>query len=102
MVVDVLDDVEDAELMASLRPDFGQQFGIKVRAVGDDDLRGKAVIFEISQEAAHVILIVGGNQSEGDGKIADRVGGQAAACDGRGAVRRCTSVPEKLSRVHWR
>jgi len=36
--VDVLEDVEDAELMAGLGPEFGEEFGVEIGAVGDDDL----------------------------------------------------------------
>lgn len=60
-IVDVLDDMEDAELVAGVRPDLGQQFGVEVGAIGDHDFWGKAVIFEVFQEAAHVVLVVGGN-----------------------------------------
>src|ERR1041384_2779108 len=74
-LIDVLDDVKDAELMLCLGPDFGQHFGIDIGAVADDDFGGKTMGAEIAKEAAHVLLIVGGNQGEGDGKIAERIGG---------------------------
>jgi len=36
--VDVFEDVEDAELMAGMGPEFGEEFGVEGGAVGDDDL----------------------------------------------------------------
>ena len=75
-VVDVLDDVKDAELMTGVGPEFGQHGGVEVRAVGDDHVGQEAVVLEVVQEAPHVVLIVGRNQGEGDGEIAQRVGGQ--------------------------
>src|SRR5262249_7844486 len=58
MVVDVLDDMENAQLVSCLGPDRRQHFRIQVRAVADHDLWGKSPVLEIVQEAAHVLLIV--------------------------------------------
>ncbi len=74
--VDVLQDVEDAQLVAGVGPHVGQHRGVQIRAVGDDHVRGEAVGLEVVQDASHVALVVGRHQGEGDGEIADRVGGQ--------------------------
>ena len=76
MGIDVLDDVEDAELMAGGGPDLSQDSWVKVRAVRDNHLGQEAVGSEVAQEASHVVLIVGRNEGEGDGKIAKWIGGQ--------------------------
>ena len=34
------------------------------------------MVFEVLQEASHVVLIIGGDQRKGDGEITDWVGGQ--------------------------
>jgi len=76
MGIDVLDDVEDAELMPGGRPDISQDCWVKIRAVRDYHFGREAVGFEVAQEASHVVLIVGRNEGEGDGKIAKWIGGQ--------------------------
>lgn len=38
VLVDVFDDVKNAKLVAGSGPDFGQHFGVEVRAIGDDSL----------------------------------------------------------------
>lgn len=43
-LVDFLHDVKDAKLVAGFGPDFGQHFGVEVRAIGDDDLRSEAMV----------------------------------------------------------
>src|SRR5580704_3093655 len=37
--VDVFEDMKDTQLMAGIGPEFGQQFRVEVRAIGDDDVR---------------------------------------------------------------
>lgn len=74
--IDAFDDVEDAGLMPGGRPEFREKSGVKVRAVRDDNSGPEAVVPEVVQESPHVVLIVGPDQGEGDGEIAERVGGQ--------------------------
>ena len=74
--VDIFDDVEDTELVPGPGPDLGQQLGIEIRAIADDNGGQKALIFEVLQEAAHMVVIVGRDQGEGDWEIAERIGGQ--------------------------
>jgi hypothetical protein len=76
MVIDVLDDVENAQLVLGVRPDLGQNFGIKIRAIGHHHQGQKTMLFEIVQETPHVVLIIGTNQGEGHGEIVERVGSQ--------------------------
>src|SRR5580700_8112605 len=45
-LVDVLEDVKNAQLVAGLGPQLGQDLRIQVRAVGDHDLGNKAHVLE--------------------------------------------------------
>ena len=74
--VDALQGVEHAQSVAGVGPQFGEHGGVQIRAVGDDHSRPEAVAFEVAQEASRVVLVVGGDQGEGDGEVAERVGGQ--------------------------
>ncbi len=74
--VDVLEDVEHAQLVAGVGPHVGQHRGVQIRAVGDDHPRREAVALEVVQDASHVVPVVGRDEGEGDGEVADRVGGQ--------------------------
>jgi hypothetical protein len=74
--IDVLDDVEDAKLVTGSRPEFCQESRVKVRTVGDDHVWQEPVVLEVVEEPPHVVLIIGLDQGEGDGEIAQRVGGQ--------------------------
>jgi hypothetical protein len=76
MVVDVLDDVENAQVMLGMGPYLCQNFGVKIRAIGHHHQGQEAMLFEIAQEALHVILIIGTNQGEGHGEIVERIGSQ--------------------------
>ena len=74
--VDVLQDVEHAQLVAGLGPQFGRRGGVQIGAIGDDDFGREAVGLQVVQDAAHVPLVVGRHQGEGHGEVAERVGGQ--------------------------
>src|SRR5580700_2546135 len=58
-LVDVLEDVKNAELVAGLGPQLGQDLRIQVRAIGDDHLGNKARVLEVAEKAPHMILVVG-------------------------------------------
>ena len=68
--------VEDAQLVVRLGPQFGQHGGVQVRAVGDHDPGIQAPGLEVLEEPPHVVLVVGGDQGEGHRQVAQRVGGQ--------------------------
>ena len=74
--IDVLDDMEDAELVAGVGPQFRQDRGVEVRAVGDDHSGQEAVIPEVVEYAPHMVPIVGPDQGEGGWEVAERVGGE--------------------------
>ncbi len=71
--VDVLDDVEDAQLMVSLGPELGDRGGVQVRAVGDHDTRLEPPVLEVLEKPPHVIVIVGCYQGESHRQIAQRI-----------------------------
>src|SRR5262245_11900328 len=75
-LVEVLHDVEDTQLVAGSGPDLGQQGRVEVGAVGNHHLGQQARALEAAQEAAHVVLVVVGDQGEGHGEVSQRVGGQ--------------------------
>ena len=77
-LVDLLEDVEDAQLMVGLGPQLGQHGRVEVRAVGDDGLGSSPQFLRLLEEPPHVIVIVGTDQGEGHRQVADRVGGQQA------------------------
>lgn len=68
-LVDVLDDMEDAQLVVRVGPQFAQDGGVEVRAVGDHDRGFQPPGSEVSQEPPHVRLIIGSNQGEGDWQV---------------------------------
>ena len=76
LFVQILQDVEDAQLVAGLGPQFGQQRRIELRAVGHNDLRLHAPVLEVLEEPPQVVVVVAANQCEGHGKVLERVRGQ--------------------------
>jgi hypothetical protein len=76
VLVDVLDDVKNAQLMLGVGPDLCQNFGVKIGAIGHHHKRQETMLLEVTQKALHVILIIVANQCEGYGEITERVGGQ--------------------------
>src|SRR5208337_3406976 len=58
-LVDVLDDVKDAQLMVRVGPELGDHGGVQVRAVGDHDTRLEPPVLEVLEKPPHVDLIVG-------------------------------------------
>jgi hypothetical protein len=70
------DGVEDAQLVAGPRPQFGQQRRIEPRAIGHDHLGFHAPVLEVLEEPPHGVVVVAADQGEGHGKILERVGGQ--------------------------
>src|SRR5439155_7346540 len=51
MLVDVLEDMKDAQLVSCLGPNLGQHGGIEVRAIGDHNLGRETPVLEVVQEA---------------------------------------------------
>src|SRR5271154_6341791 len=91
-LVDVLDDVKDTELVTSLGPHLCHQRWIKVRAIGGDHTRQEAPVLEVLQKPAHVRLVVGRHEGEGNGEIGQGIGSQQQGTmtqmdfvDGKGA-----------------
>src|SRR5207302_10265503 len=76
MLVDVLENVEDAQLMSRFGPELGQHGRVQARAIRDRGFCSNTVGFEIAQEAAHVVLIVVPHQSKSHGEIVYWVGCQ--------------------------
>jgi hypothetical protein len=76
LVQHVAQQVEDAQLMPGAGPDLGQQLRVEVGAVTDHHLRLQPPAGEVTQEAAHVFLVVGPDQGEADGQVGQGVGGQ--------------------------
>src|SRR5512135_2823082 len=62
--------------MIGVGPEFLQHRGIQIRAVGHHDRGVQAPSLEVPEEPLHVVLVVGGDQGEGHGQVAQRVGGQ--------------------------
>lgn len=62
--------------MPRCRPQLSQERRIQVGAIGDHDARQQAPGLEVLQEAPHVILVIGPDQGEGDGKVAEGIGCQ--------------------------
>ena len=74
--VDVLDHMENAQLVVRVGPQFGQHGRVEIRAIGDHDLGLEPPGSEVLEEPQHMVLIVGGDQGEGDRQVRERVGGQ--------------------------
>ena len=74
--MEFLEDMEDTELVAGLRPEFGQDLRVEVRAVGHHHLGHQPPGLEVLQEPPHVVGVVGGDQGEGHRQVLERVGGQ--------------------------
>lgn len=62
------------------RPHLGSYFGqdrrVQARAIGDDYVRHVSPVLEVLEKTAHVVLIVGLHQGEGNREVAQGVGGQ--------------------------
>src|ERR1700689_902382 len=75
-LVDVLEDVKNAQLVADLRPQLGQNRRIQVGAIGDYDLGNKAQVLEVVQKTPHMVLVVGTHQGKSNREIPQGIGGQ--------------------------
>lgn len=75
-LVDIGDDMENAELMVSLGPDLFKRPWIEGRAVTDDRLRLKTPVFQVLHEPSHVRGVVARDQCAADRVIGNRVAGQ--------------------------
>jgi len=73
--VDVLRDVEHAQVVTRSGPHLGQHRGVQVRAVGDDRAGRKPFPGKVFREPARVIPIVRRDPGEGHREVADRIGG---------------------------
>jgi hypothetical protein len=73
--VDVLEEVEDAELVPGGGPQLVQHGGVQGRAVGDDHPRSQAPGLEVLQEAAQVTGVVPADEGEAHGQVGQRIGG---------------------------
>jgi hypothetical protein len=74
--VEFLQDMEDTELMAGIRPQLGKDRRIEVRAVGDHNLGDQTPGPEILEETPHVVLVVAGDRGEGHRQVLERIGRQ--------------------------
>jgi len=63
-------------LMAGLRPEFGQDLRVEIRAVGDDHFGHQPPGLEVLQEPPHVVMVVLADHGEGHRQVLERVGGQ--------------------------
>src|SRR5271166_3379538 len=70
-LVDVLDNMKYAQLMLGFRPQLGQHCWVQVGVVGDHNSRPQLPRLEVVEEPPHVILVVGSNQSESHGYVAE-------------------------------
>src|SRR6185437_16952492 len=76
LVQHVTHQVKDAQLVQGIRPNLSQQLRVEVGTVTDHDLGFEPPVGQVTQEAAHVFLVVGPDQGETNRQVGQRVGGQ--------------------------